>query len=317
MAEFTEERPFPPSMYTYFRKRFPAEALARINKRILSLARETPKEKPPEDDGPPSVNEGEDDLNDSSEPKNQGKLLMDATCALADIAYPKDLKLLNQTREKSEAIIDVLHEARGKAHKKPRTYRIKARKKFLSAAKSMKLGGKKRRKAIKAQLGVVRRDLGHIEALSHEVGLEILAPRQYKDLQVISEVYRQQQWMYDNKTKRVDDRIVSLSQPHVRPIRWGSAGKDTEFGAKLSLSLLEGFGFVDRSSWNNYNESADLIPQIKDYKKRFGVYSESVYVDATYRRTKTVTAPCPCRILICSGSPKYLALCQICGQRRT
>ena len=186
-------------MYTHFRKRFPAEALVRINERIIALARKTPEEHPPEEEGPSSGAEIGDEENDSSEPGNQGKLLMDATCAPADIAYPTDLKLLNQAREKNKAIIDVLHEARGNGRKTPRTYRVKARKKFLSAAKSKKLGGKKLRKAIRAQLGFVRRDLGHIEALSREVGLEVLSPRQYKDLLVISEVqHRQQQWMYDN-----------------------------------------------------------------------------------------------------------------------
>ncbi len=46
---------------------------------------------------------------------------MDATCAPADITYPTDLKLLNAAREKTEKIIDVLHQSRGKGHKKPRT----------------------------------------------------------------------------------------------------------------------------------------------------------------------------------------------------
>jgi len=32
-------------------------------------------------------------------PKNQGKLILDATCAPADISYPTDLKLLNQARQ--------------------------------------------------------------------------------------------------------------------------------------------------------------------------------------------------------------------------
>ena len=39
------------------------------------------------------------------------------------------------------------------------------------------------------------------------------------------EVYRQQQWMWDNAEVRIDDRIVSLNQPHVRPIVRGKAGK--------------------------------------------------------------------------------------------
>jgi len=46
---------------------------------------------------------------DLSEPKNQGKLILDATCAPADIKYPNDLGILNQAREQTETIIDALH----------------------------------------------------------------------------------------------------------------------------------------------------------------------------------------------------------------
>jgi hypothetical protein len=41
---------------------------------------------------------------------NQGKLIVDASCAPADIRYPNDLSLLKEAREKSERIIDQLHE---------------------------------------------------------------------------------------------------------------------------------------------------------------------------------------------------------------
>ena len=97
------------------------------------------------------------------------------------------------------------------------------------------------------------------------------------------EVYRQQQWMYDHHEHRIDDRIVSVSQPHVRPIKRGKAGAATEFGAKISVSLVEGFSFVDRISWDAYNESGDLIGQIESYRKRFGHYPESVHADQIYR----------------------------------
>ncbi|MCK9276370.1 MAG: IS5/IS1182 family transposase, partial [Syntrophales bacterium] len=40
---------------------------------------------------------------------NQGKLILDATCAPADIHYPTDIWLLNNVREALEEIIDVLH----------------------------------------------------------------------------------------------------------------------------------------------------------------------------------------------------------------
>ena len=65
------------------------------------------------------------------------------------------MKLLNKAREKSEQIIDTLHKQRGAGHKKPRTYRRKARQHYLSIAKSKRISYKKRRKALRRQLGVL------------------------------------------------------------------------------------------------------------------------------------------------------------------
>ncbi len=283
---FQEEAPFDSSMYVHFRKRFPLEVLARINERIVARAQGGLENKSQDDsdlgsgkgDGP--KNGGKDD---APKTPNQGKLLMDATCAPADITFPTDIKLLGKAREKSEEIIDVLHASRGPGHKKPRTYRVKARKKHLGAAKTKRLGGKKLRKALRSQLGFLNRNLSSIEKLSESTGLGSLARRQYKDLLVITEIYRQQQWMFDHRIRRIDDRIVSVSQPHVRPIKRGKAGRETEFGAKISVSLVNGFGFVDRLSWDNFNECKDLIGQIESYKRRFGFFPESVHADRIYR----------------------------------
>ena len=51
----------------------------------------------------------------------------------------------------------------------------------------------------------------------------------------------------------------------------------------MSLSLIDGFSFVDRIGWDNYNESGDLIGQIEKYHERFGFYPESVHADQIYR----------------------------------
>jgi hypothetical protein len=71
--------------------------------------------------------------------------------------------------------------------------------------------------------------------------LTCLSKRQYKLLLVIEEVSRQQREMWSEKKTRVDQRIVSLSQPHLRPIVRGKAGKPTEFGAKLSVSCVDNY----------------------------------------------------------------------------
>ena len=89
--------------------------------------------------------------------------------------------------------------------------------------------------------------------------------------------------MYENHTHKIADRIVSISQPHIRPIVRGKAKSNVEFGAKVSISLIDGFSFVDRISWDSYNESGDLIGQIKNYHDRFGFYPESVHADKIYR----------------------------------
>jgi hypothetical protein len=84
-------------------------------------------------------------------------------------------------------------------------------------------------------LGYLRRNLNSIDKLPDHVDLRVLARRQYKYLLVISEVLRQQMWMHKNDSRRIDDRIVSISQPHVRPIKRGKVSAGTEFGAKLSM----------------------------------------------------------------------------------
>jgi uncharacterized membrane protein YgaE (UPF0421/DUF939 family) len=127
------------------------------------------------------------------------------------------LGLLNQARVKTEKIIDILYEPlKGKLDKKPKTYRKLARKNYLQVAKKRRPSRKQRRKAIRKQLQYVKRNLSNIEQLIQTgASLEVLRSSQYKSLLVVAEVYRQQQWMYDNKISRIEDRIVSLSQPHI------------------------------------------------------------------------------------------------------
>ena len=69
----------------------------------------------------------------------------------------------------------------------------------------------------------------------------------------------------------------------MRPIKRGKAGSETEFGAKVSVSLVEGYTYVDRTSWNNFNECLDLQDQVEAYKRRYGVYPASVHADRIYR----------------------------------
>ena len=135
--------------------------------------------------------------------------------------------ILNQARRQTEKILDSLYKTcQTKKVKKPRTYRKKARKDYLKVAKKRRPSRQERRGAIAKQLQYIKRNLSHIEKLINE-GAELtsLSRRKSKMLLVVKEVYRQQLWMYENEAKRIDDRIVSISQPHIRPIVRGKAGK--------------------------------------------------------------------------------------------
>jgi hypothetical protein len=279
-GEYCDEEPFEASMMVHFRKRLGLAELSGINELIHSKHWQQRQKEGVKDQDKDKEDKG-GGLGGGTE--KRGKLIMDTSCAPADIRYPTDLSLLNEAREKSEGIIDVLHEPLKGYENKVRTYRERARRDYLRAVKKRRLTSKELRKAIGKQLRYVRRDLQHIKTLSEKSGLELLGRKEYRDLLVIGEVYRQQEQMYEKGIKRIEDRIVSISQPHIRPIVRGKAGRPVEFGAKVSVSLVNGYSFIERMSWENYNESKDLIGQIEGYRRRFGYYPESVHADKIYR----------------------------------
>ena len=132
LKRYEDKAVFHPTMFVHFRKRFPEDIIIRINAIIADKAIAEIKKK--------SKNKSDKDDDAQGEgSNNKGKLLVDATCAPEDINYPTDLKLINNSREKSEEIIDVLHKEMPKGTRKPRTYRQTARKEYLKVSKSRKV----------------------------------------------------------------------------------------------------------------------------------------------------------------------------------
>ena len=107
---------------------------------------------------------------------------------------------------------------------------------------------------VRYQLGCIRRNLYYIKAYTALYGIDDLLRIEQERLSTIKLLYTQQKVMLDNKTHMVADRIVSLSQPWIRPIVRGKSKAPTEFGAKISISVVNGYTFVDRLSFDAYNE---------------------------------------------------------------
>ena len=185
LTGYTNKAPFEASMFVHFRQRLNQEVSGRINERIvLNQRQEEQSTKPGEETAEVKPTETAETRSES--PKNQGKLILDATCAPADINYPTALKLLNQAREYSEKIIDRLYEqVKQKLDKKPRTYRRVARKDYLELAKQRRPKKKKLRKAIRKQLSYLRRNLAHIDSLvAAGANLSELNQQSYRSLLV-------------------------------------------------------------------------------------------------------------------------------------
>lgn len=291
---YQQEAPFAPSLFVDIRKRMGATVFDAFHRAIIDAheVEKTQKQSQPDSHAPESETleelttvSQEEAAPQPEEPTHQGKLILDATVVEQAIRYPTDLSLLNEAREFSELIIDTLC-ANLSVDQKPRTYRKKARKAYLAIAKQKRPGAKTLRRGIKQQLQYLRRNLAHIEQLWVTVpeGTPLPMPgwllHRYW---VIQHLYQQQWDMYQTQTRRCDHRIVSISQPYVRPMVRGKLDKPVEFGAKLSVSLTgDGLAHVDYLRWDAFHEGLDLASQVEAYRDRCGHYPERVLADPLY-----------------------------------
>ncbi|MDP2366120.1 MAG: IS5 family transposase [Ignavibacteria bacterium] len=305
LEAYQEEPLFDTSLLVHIRERMGKEMLEQMNSVVVVKAvteqenrkKEKGKEnkkKKPTDDTEGGGTKGEEKPEDNTvkdntvkakeEVTHKGGYILDATVADQYIKYPTDVELLNDSRQKSEGIIDALYSI-SKLDKKPRTYRRKARKEFLLFTKKRKKTLKEVRKAVRKQLQYLGRNLKTIANLmdSDATALSCLQGQGYKDYLVIQEIYRQQEQMYKEKKNRCEDRIVSIHQPHVRPIVRGKQGKTVEFGSKVLAGITDdGYTLLPRMDWSAYNEGSYVIHSVDHYKKTFGYYPEVVIGDQIF-----------------------------------
>jgi len=302
---FEKKKIMDSSSLVHFRKRISLEMVRNIIDKILDVPKKPKSKKNKSNDNDNDANHNDENnsssCNDNSsgdklenkesvekeeKVENKGKLIIDATCVPEDIKYPTDLNLLNECREKTEKFLDILQSTGENGGKRVRTYKRNARKDYLIVAKNKRPSKKLIRKAIGKQIRYLMRNLSNIEKFKEKESYNLLTDKLLKVLETIKKVYKQQKYMFDNKVNRVEDRIVSLSKPHIRPIVRGKVNASVEFGSKITLSVINGFSYITKHSWNNYNESEDLIPSVENYYSKFGYYPEVVLVDKIFNNAK-------------------------------
>ena len=267
LPKFTEKPVFVPELFVSVRKRLDHEF---FNLLTLMLA-EADGSKPKKDH---TDEEGND---------HGGTIKIDATCCDAEVRYPTDCNLL----EDGSNLIDRLLDKFCTRHKiiKPRTRRVESRQAFIQLTRKKRKGKKLIDKTKLVQIRCLQADFQTFFDFLGKYSSNLLAcfsRRDCKWLMTAIKMYEQQKMMFEQNVRSCADRIISIYQPHLRPIVRGKAKAKVEFGAKIGACIVNGYTYVDHLSWDAYNESSDLVTQMELYKLRFGMLPQEVQADKLY-----------------------------------
>lgn len=289
LSEFTDKPIFDSSLFVTIRKRLGTTVFNDMSVELLHLQVEQfeannqapcPKKDQSDDDS-------DNHFIDSNGVEHRGSLKIDATCADAEVRYPTDIDLLHDGCKVINRYTDKL--CKGFALARPISHYQEARSAYLEVIKRKRKPRSLIRQGKNLLLNYLIRDVRSFINLIAVHGSHLydsLKCYERRTAGAILEMYHQQQEMFKTNTHTCKNRIISIFQPHIRPIVRGKSKSPTEFGAKLGASIVRGYTFIDRHSWEAYNESSDLSLQIQLYYQRFGFLPAKVFADKIYMNKK-------------------------------
>ena len=211
----------------------------------------------------------------------------DATCYESEMRYPTDPKLLWEGIEKSYGTMCELSR-RLEIHR-PRTKFIDVQKANLAYRKQRKRTKSQTRKMTRRLLELLGKILKETRRMmrEHDNAESLMTAREKVNLDIITKMYRQQKNHFQSKDSRdsIPDRIVSINKPYVRPIVRGKESKNVEFGAKVNNILVDGISFIEKLSFNAFNEGTRLVHCTSLHKRLFGVEVKKIGGDTGYAGT--------------------------------
>ena len=131
-------------------------------------------------------------------------------------------------------------------------------------------------------LGKILAELRRLDRENPCTGL--FSDKQLSEIETITKIYRQQRNHHKsgNAKESIPHRIVSVSKPYVRPIVRGKEVKKVEFGAKCNNILVDGMSFIEKISFNAFNEGTRLEHCVKLAEKLFGEKITKLGGDCSY-----------------------------------
>lgn len=191
--------------------------------------------------------------------KNLDTVYTDASCYESILRFPTDVKLLWECVERSYKVMCGISSQLGEHRLRTKFNDIE--KANLAYRKQRKHTHKQTRKIIMRLLALLGKILGEIRRqLRIHPDEELVSDKQLDMLETVTRVYRQQKnhFKSDDSRESIPNRIVSVSKPYIRPIVRGKETKTVEFGAKCNNILIDGISFIEKLSFNAFNEGTRL-----------------------------------------------------------
>jgi hypothetical protein len=218
--------------------------------------------------------------------KNLDTMYTDATCYESEMRYPTDQKLLWECVEKG---YDLMCKAsRQLGIHRPRTKFLDVEKANLTYRKQRKHNKTQTRRITRRLLDLLGKVLREIRKMDREhEAAKLFTDREKQTIDIITKAYRQQcnHFQSGDVRESIPNRIVSVSKPYVRPIVRGKETKNVEFGAKCNNILVDGISFIEKLSFNAFNEGARLPHCIKMHRRLFGMDAKKIGGDTSYAGT--------------------------------
>lgn len=218
--------------------------------------------------------------------KDLDTMYTDATCYESEMRYPTDAKLLWEGIEKSYKIMCGVSKRAG-IHR-PKTKYLDVEKANMGYVKQRKHSKSQTRRLTRRLVNLLGKILKEIRRMEREHSdSNLLTDKEKKVIDIITKAYRQQKNHFESNDPResIPNRIVSLAKPYVRPIVRGKEVKNVEFGAKCNNILVDGISFIEKLSFNAFNEGTRLQHCIKMHKRLFGVDVKKIGGDTSYAGT--------------------------------
>ena len=215
--------------------------------------------------------------------KNLDTIYTDASCYESLMRFPTDVKLLWECTVRAYKMMCGISSQLGEHRLRTKYNDIE--KANLAYRKQRRHTHKQTRKMIMRLLALLGKMLGEIRRqmrIHSDEGL--LNEKQLDILETVTRVYRQQKNHFKSGDSResIPNRIVSISKPYVRPIVRGKENKTVEFGAKCNNILIDGISFIEKVSFNAFNEGTRLRHCISLAQKLTGVSVKKICGDQGY-----------------------------------